>query len=199
MKLILARHGQTEENIKHICQGQSIGTLSENGKEQARKLGERLKNEKIDKIYVSDLKRTKDTAKEIIKHHPNAEVIYAPELRERCMGEYEGRTHDELRKAIHESGINWHEFTPKNAETEKELTQRVIKFVKEIIKKDNDKTALLITHGEPIIHILLYLFQKGWEEHTPYHHKNCALTILEINGEEKKVHVLNCCKHLTPE
>ncbi|MBW2970484.1 histidine phosphatase family protein, partial [Candidatus Woesearchaeota archaeon] len=53
MKLIIVRHGQTIENAKKICQGQSLGTLSEKGIKQAKKIGERLKNEKIDKIYVS--------------------------------------------------------------------------------------------------------------------------------------------------
>ena len=71
MKLIITRHGETIENAKRICQGHLGGNLSKKGKLQAKKLAERLKNEKLDVIYSSDLKRTKDTTKEIKKYHRN--------------------------------------------------------------------------------------------------------------------------------
>ena len=48
MKLILVRHGETEANVARIMQGCSPGVLSKLGKEQAKKLADRLKNEKID-------------------------------------------------------------------------------------------------------------------------------------------------------
>ncbi len=195
MKLIIVRHGETEENAKGICQGQKLGTLSKKGKEQAKKLGERLKNEKIDKIYVSDLQRTKDTAQEIIKHHPKIEVIHTPALRERNWGIFEGKT----RKEMIEADFNDENYRPEKGETRKEATQRVKEFIEKLIKTEHNKTILLVTHGGPIFYLLLHLFQKKWEEHEQYHHHNCALTILEINGKEKKIATLNCCKHLTPE
>ena len=49
MRLIVTRHGETVDNINGIIQGHTQGKLTENGKEQAKKLGERLKNEKIEK------------------------------------------------------------------------------------------------------------------------------------------------------
>ena len=67
MKLIIARHGETEENKKGILQGHLPGKLTELGIEQSKKLALRLKNEKIDAIYSSDLARASNTAKEIIK------------------------------------------------------------------------------------------------------------------------------------
>ena len=69
MKLIFVRHGETIENQNHTIQGQTPGQLSEEGKEQARLVAERLKEVKIDKIFTSDLARAKDTAKEIAKFH----------------------------------------------------------------------------------------------------------------------------------
>lgn len=47
MKLIMARHGQTEENVKKIFQGHLPGKLTKLGEEQAKKLAERLKDEKL--------------------------------------------------------------------------------------------------------------------------------------------------------
>jgi len=49
---------------------------------QAKKLANRLKEEKIDHVYSSDLARTVDTVKEIIKYHPNAQIQFTKELRE---------------------------------------------------------------------------------------------------------------------
>lgn len=39
MKIIIIRHGETEENAAGIIQGQSHGTLSKKGIEQAKKVG----------------------------------------------------------------------------------------------------------------------------------------------------------------
>jgi broad specificity phosphatase PhoE len=50
---------------------------------QTQKVAKRLKNEKIDFIYSSDLKRASDTAKEIAKYHPHISIKLTQELRER--------------------------------------------------------------------------------------------------------------------
>ncbi len=62
MKLIIVRHGQTHENASGIIQGQGTGRLNEIGIEQAKRIGFRLKDEKIDVAYISYLERTKQTA-----------------------------------------------------------------------------------------------------------------------------------------
>ena len=69
MRIILVRHGETEDNKKRIIQGHLPGKLSDKGIEQARKVANRLKNEKVDYIFSSDLDRAKSTAEEIAKFH----------------------------------------------------------------------------------------------------------------------------------
>ena len=44
MKLILTRHGETEENIKGIVQGHMPGRLSATGKDQAKRLAKTILN-----------------------------------------------------------------------------------------------------------------------------------------------------------
>ena len=65
MILTLVRHGETIENKEKIIMGQLDGTLSELGIQQAKKLAERLKDERFDYIFSSDLARAANTAKEI--------------------------------------------------------------------------------------------------------------------------------------
>ena len=66
MRIILTRHGETEENKKGIMQGHMPGNLSVEGINQAKKLGLRLKDENVSAVYSSDLKRAVDTTNIIL-------------------------------------------------------------------------------------------------------------------------------------
>ena len=62
MKLYLIRHGQSVANRDHLAAGWGEFPLTEAGVMQAKKLGERLREQPpFDKIYVSDLVRTRQT------------------------------------------------------------------------------------------------------------------------------------------
>jgi len=63
MKLIITRHGQTEWNKEgeNRLQGRKDIELSEEGKEQAKKLALRLKDHNIELIFTSPSKRTLET------------------------------------------------------------------------------------------------------------------------------------------
>ena len=76
-RLLLARHGVTEYNTLHKIQGHSDIDLSEQGRLQVEKLGERLAGEKIDAVYSSDLKRAVDTARAAISSH-DLEIVQKP-------------------------------------------------------------------------------------------------------------------------
>ncbi len=197
MKLILVRHGETVENATGICQGQSYGTLSEKGKEQARKVGLRLKSEKIDIVYASDLERTKDTAKEILKYHPHIPVIYTKELRERSWGIFEGGTREERRRYAEKRGISLHDMHPEKGESYHDVLQRMLHFYHSLLKKHIHDTILIVGHGGSLTYLLLHLFEKTMDEYKKHHPQNTAVTILEISDDKKHtVHVLNCVRHL---
>ncbi|MFW5852855.1 MAG: histidine phosphatase family protein, partial [Nanoarchaeota archaeon] len=123
MKLIIVRHGETFENISGICQGQSDGTLSDKGKLQAKKVAERLKDEKIDALYSSDLQRTVDTANEILRYHPKIELKKDKLLRERYFGEFEGKPFG--------ADFDWNNL-PDSVETDKQMCDRVREFLEKV-------------------------------------------------------------------
>ena len=62
MKLYMIRHGQTTCNVAGKHQGWGPVSLSEKGFEQARKAKEYVRTVNYDKIFVSDLLRTRQTA-----------------------------------------------------------------------------------------------------------------------------------------
>ena len=65
--------------------------ILELGKEQARRLALRLKVEKIDYIYSSDLERAANTAREISQYHPHTPITFVKDLREGDWGKIAGK------------------------------------------------------------------------------------------------------------
>ena len=187
MKLIIARHGETEENKEGILQGHLPGKLTELGIEQSRKLALRLKDEKIDAIYSSDLARASDTAKEIAKYHQDAELFFVQELREKDQGSITG-------KRINE--IDWSK--PRDTEKKEQMSIRAKTILGKVYKKYKGKTILFVSHGG-LIKVLTSLimnkpleFIKGFDRSI-----NTGISIFEIKEDSKhNIIVLNCGKHL---
>lgn len=56
-------HAETEDNVAGVLSGHREAELSERGKEQARRLGDRYRDQEFGAIYCSDSKRARDTAR----------------------------------------------------------------------------------------------------------------------------------------
>lgn len=87
----LARHGQTEWNVKGIMQGHLDSPLTDNGIAQARKTSELLKHVPFSHAYSSDLGRARRTA-ELIVEHRKLPVVTHQALRESKLGPFEGKS-----------------------------------------------------------------------------------------------------------
>ncbi|MEK6921990.1 MAG: histidine phosphatase family protein, partial [Nanoarchaeota archaeon] len=173
------------------------GKLTDLGIEQARKVGLRLKDEKIDIVYVSDLERTCTTAAEILHFHPTIPVVYTKELRERAWGIWEGQKSSGRKEFFSKEGHCINDYKPEGGESFDEMQKRMLAFIETILKKQGKDTVLIVSHGGTIASFYLSLFQKAKEEYKQYHPQNAAVTILEISDNKKHtVHVLNCVKHL---
>ncbi len=189
MRLIIVRHGETIDNIKKVFRGQGDGQLSERGIEQAKKVGIRFKDKKIDKVYSSDSKRAIDTTKEILKYHPDLKLNLDKRLRERSFGKLEGKPWPK--------NWDWNNF-PDFVETDKALCERAKEFLDDTCQKNRNKTVLIVCHGGiknafiTIIHNKSYLEFRSWEWT-----KNTGVSEFEIKEDgNHKIHFLNCIKHL---
>ncbi|KAA1469350.1 phosphoglycerate mutase-like protein [Dentipellis sp. KUC8613] len=87
----IVRHGETEENRLGVVQGQLDTALNATGRAQAARVAEALRDVPFDAAYASDLARAAVTAEIILKHHPGVPLRKVAELRERYMGERQGR------------------------------------------------------------------------------------------------------------
>ena len=148
--LYLARHGETEHNLKEIYMGQRDIELNKTGRKQADDLGKQLKNKKIDIIITSSLKRCKETS-EIINKYINKKIITEPLLIEIYAGEYEGLSKEEISKKFPEFYKkrikDFHEPFIPGAESFRDIEKRVFQALDKIKREYSDKDILIVTHG----------------------------------------------------
>ena len=134
--LYLVRHGETVDNANQIMQGQTQGELNDNGIKQARQFSDEWKDEAIDVVVASDLKRSIDTARIIAEPH-NLEVITTPLLRERDWGGFTGRFIPDLKGEV------W----PDDIETLESLLSRAGEFIAYVKQTFPGKKVLAVGHG----------------------------------------------------
>ena len=143
MKLLVVRHGRTDWNNLGKIQGIVDTNINEEGIKQAEALAEKLKNEKIDLIISSPLKRALQTAS--IINQGKTTIITDDRIIERDFGEYEGKTKGEFDK-IELWGYRTNTKFEK-AENIQEMYKRVYGFLDDIKNKYSSKTILLVIHG----------------------------------------------------
>lgn len=197
MRILIVRHGETEENIHQVLQGQSHNALSKNGKLQASALAKRLKGERIDGLYSSDLKRARETS-EIISEATMLPIIYMEELRERNYGEFQGKAVKDYELAVSVSGLDNHLFRPTGGESYGELEQRVISAFQSIVVDHKNEVVMMVSHSGPIKILLKLLLSASHANLFPIEQQNACINIIDYFPEITKAEpvVLNCIKHL---
>ena len=98
MRILLARHGETPWNAEGRYQGQSDIPLSPVGDAQARAMGERLKDVRIDRAVASPLSRAQATARFALGPAREGMLLTEPDLQEIAHGEWEGLLASEIQE-----------------------------------------------------------------------------------------------------
>jgi 2,3-bisphosphoglycerate-dependent phosphoglycerate mutase len=150
-EIVLARHGASAParpgELFPLLDGHGDPGLAPEGRKQAELLCARLRHEQVDKVFVTGLARTIETAAPL--GLPTVEV---PELREVMLGEWEGgpfRIHVAngeplaLRVIAQE---RW-DLIP-GAETMEHLAERVRAGIDKVVEQTGGgRVALVVTHG----------------------------------------------------
>ncbi|NLY85884.1 MAG: histidine phosphatase family protein [Tissierellia bacterium] len=198
-KIYLIRHGQSEWNLLSKVQGQKDANLTDLGREQARKLGERLIDEDIDIIYSSDLSRALETAK-IISSIINKPIVESKEIREINFGIWEGLTLEEILKKHKEQYLIWMknpvQFKLEGAETLEALKDRVMNYVEKIILENKDKNIAIVSHNATLKIIILNLLGMGNAFYKNISLHNVSLSIVECRQYNNVLTLLNDTSHL---
>ena len=157
--LVLVRHGQSDWNEKNLFTGWKNPTLTEQGVEEARKAGSKIKsiNLDFDLHFTSELLRAQITG-EIIQREIDQEIktIKNIALNERDYGDLSGLNKDEARKKWGEKQVHlWrrsYDTPPPGGESLKDTSDRVIPYFKKTIKPELEmkKNILITAHGNSL-------------------------------------------------
>ena len=152
--MLLIRHGETQAAIRGemfpMIDGQGNPALRPEGHAQATAVGERLKSEAIDAIYVTTMQRTHQTAAPLaaaLGITPNVEA----DLREVFLGDWDGGEF-RFRAAENDPAFIrardnecWGELP--GAETFVELQTRVVRGLRRIAVAHPDQLVAVVVHG----------------------------------------------------
>ena len=146
------RHGETDTNLKNLV-STTIGSgshLTEKGKNETVVVGELLKKEGVDIVFISPFNRTKETA-EIIKDILNLKdenIIVDERLGEIKVHSYEGKNWMEYHNDFPKTS-EYFDKAKDGDESYKDVKIRTTNFLFEIEAKYKNKKILIITHGGP--------------------------------------------------
>lgn len=154
-KLFLVRHGKSAWNATGQWTGHTDVDLAPEGYEEAKKAGEALKGQHIDKVYVSDLKRTHQTYEKIQEACGlfGLTCIADKALSERDYGVHTGKNKWQVKEEIGEDAFQdirrgW-DTKIEGGETLKDVYMRAVPYYEANIKKDlmEGKNVLVVGHG----------------------------------------------------
>jgi probable phosphoglycerate mutase len=161
--VLLVRHGESRAASPHdpfpLVDGHGDPELHPNGREQAVRVAQRLRQQPISAVYVTNLRRTSETAAPLCAHLKLAPSV-EPDLREVHLGAWEGglfrikaQENDPLYQRMQQKQ-RW-DVIP-GAESQEALTERVLRALGRIAAKHSDQLVVAFVHGGIIGHILAH-------------------------------------------
>jgi len=126
--------------------------LNDEGKEQARVLGERLAHVPLKQLYVSPLERTMETAEAIVTHHEGLNIQQNTEIGEVKYGDWEGMKISDLRKRKMWDVVQEYPsraYFP-NGETMRGVQVRIVNEVERLITQHPNEMIALVFHADLI-------------------------------------------------
>jgi probable phosphoglycerate mutase len=159
-RVLLIRHGATVLSAEDRFAGATDVELSDEGRTQARCLGERLAEAELAAVYASPMRRTIETAKLVTGAHPLG-LETDPGLREIDHGRWEQLTRREVEARFPEEYGNWEAdpftFAPEGGESGLSVMARALPVLRRIVVANSGKTVAIVSHKATIRLVLCSL------------------------------------------
>ena len=148
-RLLLVRHGATAATEEDRFSGTTGAELSEQGRWQVARLGERLSQQKITAVYASPLSRALETAC-IVGRHCGLEPVTRDGLREIGHGHWEGRKREDVERDFAAEYSAWEAdpftFAPLGGESGVAVLARALPVIREIVSAHVGGQVLVVSH-----------------------------------------------------
>ncbi len=156
------RHGQSSYNLAGRTQGRTNDSvLTQLGREQAREVGQKLKNCGIEVIVTSPLERARETAK-LANETLNVPLLVDERFIEVDVGEIEGMHYTEIQEKYGEKYQQWRSLDCKyenmcfeGGETKKQVRQRVFGGLEDYAKNSAYDVIAVSSHGIMLAQVLI--------------------------------------------
>jgi broad specificity phosphatase PhoE len=172
IELVYETHSTTRDNEQGIATGWLPGELSERGRERALELGRRRRDDGIDVVFSSDLRRAVQTA-ELAFPGGAVPLHQDARLRECNYGDLNGRPAAEVTA----TRLDRIETPFPNGESYCDVVARTREFLADLIREHDGQRTLVIAHsanrwaiqhllhGVPLADVIAAPFewQPGWE------------------------------------
>jgi broad specificity phosphatase PhoE len=195
-KIYLARHGQDKDNANGILNGHRDEPLTEIGINQAREVAQKIKEAgiKFDIIFASPLQRAFKTAEIVAETLGNDSPIKEESLIERDFGIMTGKPVSSIIEMcspdiFETNDINYF-LSPEGAETFPDLISRSKKLLEKLNDNYNDKSILLVTHGDIGKMIYCNYYNLDWKKVLEaFHFGNSELLLMSDDSLADEAHV----------
>ena len=152
-RIFLIRHGATILTAEDRFAGSTDVPLSDEGKEQAARLAQRLASFPVAAVYASPLGRTMETARILAGPHRH-EVLVRDGLREISHGHWEQMTRREVEQKYPEEAAAWEEdpytYAPPGGESGLAVTARALPALMEIVRQHEGQPVIVVSHKATI-------------------------------------------------
>ncbi|MAV10484.1 MAG: histidine phosphatase family protein [Synechococcus sp. MED850] len=217
LRLLLVRHGLSSFNQERRIQGRDdLSALSDEGHEQARRLGESLSEVPITAVYSSRLKRAASTTATLLKGRGGQapQTVFDDGLLEVDLEPWSGLRINELTERFPEAYATW-KLRPLELELQHsdgssyrplvELMDQAQTFLEGLLQRhppEGDDTVLVVAHNAILRCLMLVLLNRPENGFRRLRVDNTSLSIFNLRpgtaGPQVQIECLNCTTHLSP-
>ena len=203
-RIFLIRHGETNWNKEGRFQGQIDIPLNDNGKNQARKTFEYLKNISFSKAFSSSMNRPYETAQIILQNNKDIKIKKIDSLIEISHGLWEGKLEEEIKEKWPTLLKNWHdkpeEVIMPEGESIKNVSERSIEaFNKICLSQKNSDQTLLVAHDAVNKTLICNILGMNYSNIWMIKQGNGGITVIDLFNDPLKspvISALNITTHL---
>lgn len=164
-KLVLIRHGESQWNLENRFTGWIDVPLTDKGRVEARRAGEKIRDIRFDKAYTSVLQRAIETLEIVLKviGQEQLPVERDQALNERHYGDLQGLNKAETAEKFGKEQVHqWrrsYDIAPPGGESLKDTAARTMPYFESHIVPDvrAGKNVLVSAHGNSLRSIVMHL------------------------------------------
>lgn len=192
--IYLIKHGETEENLRGIHQGQAVGgRLSERGRDDIRRVGEALASAgkiTVNQMLVSPMSRTRESADLLAATLQPGDVRVEERLAAKNSGHLGGKPRGLAAAEAACLGVPIHQLRTPGGESSEEVQARYVRLLDDVCAGPHH-TTILMGHGGGFACLLLHLVERTFGSYLEYVPPSAGVTWIEVDEGRPQIRVMN--------